>query len=499
MEDLVTVLDDALDLLHVLQLEDGRQWGQAAAPFQHEDARFVLDPECSTPYHYLTRSRGSSKTSDLAAFVVVLLLTQLGPGDRTYGMATDHAQARILLDAALGFIRRTPVLSDRFVIGQSRITAKETGASFEALASDAPGAWGLLGKLFLLDEAAQHPSTPGAKQMIEAITSSAAKLKDSRMVVLTTAGAPSHHSHKLLRHAQTDPLWRVHEVPGPAPWLDRRKLEEQRRRLPESSYLRLFENQWVESEDMLTTVSDLGACTVLDGPVPPVPAKTYVLGCDIGWAHDPACVVIAHAERITPEDDEIDDLPEHLRGMRVVCDRVQTWKPSKGQRVQIKDVAEYVLSMSRLYNNARVIFDPAQFLSETQRLADQGVNVEQWNFSSRSNSKLAVNMITLLRNHAMWLPDDPGLIEELAAIRLQETSPGVLRLQHDSDKHDDQAIALALCAYHLVIHTPREPLPVVPWELMRSNPFSYLGGDSWGEEESMPYARTLLAGGEVIG
>ena len=42
--------------------------------------------------------------------------------------------------------------------------------------------------------------------------------------------------------------------------------------------------------------------------------------------------------------------------------------------------------------------------------------------------------------------------DELANVRLRETSPGVYRMDHDPDKHDDQAIALALAlaANHLI-------------------------------------------------
>jgi hypothetical protein len=52
------------------------------------------------------------------------------------------------------------------------------------------------------------------------------------------------------------------------------------------------------------------------------------------------------------------------------------------------------------------------------------------------------------------LPDDEALIDELANLRLRETSPGVLRIDHLPDKHDDRGIALALAAYRLA----RKPL-----------------------------------------
>jgi hypothetical protein len=48
------------------------------------------------------------------------------------------------------------------------------------------------------------------------------------------------------------------------------------------------------------------------------------------------------------------------------------------------------------------------------------------------------------------LPDDEALLDELANVRLRETSPGVMRMDHDAGRHDDRAIALALAAHRLV-------------------------------------------------
>jgi len=40
---------------------------------------------------------------------------------------------------------------------------------------------------------------------------------------------------------------------------------------------------------------------------------------------------------------------------------------------------------------------------------------------------------------------------------LRETSPGVRRMDHDPDKHDDWAIALALAAHRLLERSPAGP------------------------------------------
>ena len=102
------------------------------------------------------------------------------------------------------------------------------------------------------------------------------------MALLSSAGDPAHWSRAVLEHALRDPLWRVREVPGPVPWLDPKRVEEQRRRLPESSFQRLFLNQWTSGEDRVASTDDLRACVTLDGPQEPREDVEYVVGVDIG-------------------------------------------------------------------------------------------------------------------------------------------------------------------------------------------------------------------------
>ena len=55
----------------------------------------------------------------------------------------------------------------------------------------------------------------------------------------------------------------------------------------------------------------------------------------------------------------------------------------------------------------------------------------------------------LLREHRLALPDDPELLDELATVRLRESTPGTYRLDHDASGHDDRAVALGLAALAL--------------------------------------------------
>jgi hypothetical protein len=83
----------------------------------------------------------------------------------------------------------------------------------------------------------------------------------------------------------------------------------------------------------------------------------------------------------------------------------------------------------------------------------RGLRAHEFAFSAAAVGRLASTLHLLLRDRALALPDDAELLDELANVRLRETSPGVLRMDHDPGQHDDRAIALALAAQRLLEQT----------------------------------------------
>src|SRR5580698_1598714 len=123
-----------LDLIAALRLESGKQWGDVAAPFQWEDAEAIFDDE-GPRWHLLTRPRGGSKTTDLAAVALSWLATVAVPGARGYVVASDKDQAAILIDGAAGLVDRTPELKSRITVQAYKLVA-QSGATVEVLSSD---------------------------------------------------------------------------------------------------------------------------------------------------------------------------------------------------------------------------------------------------------------------------------------------------------------------------------------------------------------------------
>lgn len=421
----------ALDLLAALVLEDGRRWGEVALPFQWADAEAVLD-ESGPPLHFLTRGRGGAKTSDLAGIAVAAMLEQAPAGAALYAAAADRDQARLFVDSVRGYVERTPEIRSALKISAYKVTSAR-GVVLEVLAADAASSWGLRPWLLLVDEVCQWPSTPSPRVFFEALSSAVAKSRQARMVLLSSAGDPGHWSRRVLEHALVDELWRVHEVPGPVPWLDPGRVEEQRRRLPESSFRRLFLNEWASPEDALVDPDDLAACVVLDGPQAPQEGRRYVIGLDVGLRHDATVASVCHVENDV-----------------VVLDRLASWKPSRGQTVELAEVEEWLALSARAYQSATVVYDPWQAIQLSQRLRERGVRTVEFAFSQTSVGRLATTMMTLLSERRLALPDDETLLDELRNVRLRETAPGVLRIDHDPDKHDDHVLSLALAAHHLV-------------------------------------------------
>jgi hypothetical protein len=430
--------DNALHLLNALAVaEDGARWGERATEVQRRDAEALLD-RAGPRRHWISRSRGYSKTDDLACVTVAVLLEQLRAGDEAIGVAADRDQARILIDRIRRIAERTPELAGALDVQTYAVTTR-AGVRFEAMPADAASSWGRSPAWTVADELCQWNETPNARTVWESVSTAAVKVR-GRVAIITTSGDPGHWSRGVYEHALTDVGWRVSETHGPAPWLDAAEVESERRRLPESAYLRLFENRWCATEDKLLPYEDVAACAVLPGRLDPQPRMQYVMGVDLAIRRDRTAVAVAHAEPV-----------EGLGGaVRIVVDSLDVFEASRRRDIDLSAVEGCVEARSRQYNDAAVIFDPAQAHQMMQRLRGAGVRVIEHAFTAASNSRRALALLELVRARRLALPDEQDVVQEFAALRLVERGPGLYRYDHDSGKHDDRVTAIGLAAQHLL-------------------------------------------------
>jgi hypothetical protein len=442
----VSSSQDPFSLLGALVLDSGQLWGEVATDWQRTDARalLTLDLASEAPrLHFHTRPRGGSKTVDAAACSLVALITQAPAGSTSHAYARDKDQAALLTEAVAGLVGRTG-LAGLVDIGSWSVTVRAGGARLVVESADAASAYGHLPFLIVADELAQWPTTRAARALWEALVSGLPKRRDSRLAVLTTAGDPTHWSAKILEAARTSPRWHVSEVPGPVPWADAGDLAEQARLLLPSAYARLHLNIWTAAEDRLVSPEDLAACVILDGPLPPDPRHRYVIGLDLGLKKDRTVLAVCHAEHTS--------LGHSYSLPRIVLDRLHVLTGTPARPVQLADVENIAYQAAGDYH-APIRLDPWQAIGLAQRLRARGVSVVEWVFSPVSVGRLAMTLHRLFREHRMALPDDVELLDELATVRLRESTPGVYRLDHDASSHDDRAVAIGLAALALTERT----------------------------------------------
>lgn len=436
--------NDALAVLFALRLEDGRPWRQAATEWQLADARALLAPsKRAARLHWLGRPKGGSKSTDLAAFSIAWLVTEAPALAEGFAVGSDEEQANRLLDKARGFVARTPELQGRVKVEAKRIVGPN-GARVQALAADVAGSEGLLTPWVVLDEVPNWLSTTSARAMWTSVVSAIPKWKGMRLVVIGHAGDPAHWSYRQLEGARGSKAWNVHEIPGPLEWVDPADLEEQARLLLPSEYARRHLNVWTSSEDRLADVDTIRACVAHKGPLAPREDVRYVIGLDLGVKNDATVLAVCHGEG-------------RGEGRRVVVDRLDAFVPSKGKHVDLAVVEEAVRTAARQYRHSHVVMDPWQGLLLARNLRSSGVTVTEFTFSQQSVGHIALTMFNLLRDRRIALPDDEALLDELAHVRLRQTSPGVFRMDHSADQHDDRAIAVALAAHALVDRGPSGP------------------------------------------
>lgn len=431
----------ALETLEALVLESGKHWGEVAADFQHADAEAIFSPE-KPHWHFITRPRGGSKSTDIAGVALAWLVNDARPLANGHVVASSSDQAAIIIDAAAGFVSRTPELQNLVAVENERIIGPN-GAWLRVLPLDGSSSWGLRdAHLLICDEFAQWPETRKALRVWKAVLSTTQKVPGCRLIILTSAGEPSHFSHGVIKKAREDTAsWRVSEAPGPVPWVDQADLEAQRPFLTDAEFDRLHLNIWAEDEDRAIREHDLDMAAVLTGPLEPQPQIRYLLTLDVGVYADATVAVIAHTEPMT----------EDRRGpRRVVVDRLHRWQGSRRSPVQLDEVEHWVAEMARRYNRAEVHADPDQAVGILQHLNAQGVRAQAFDFNSASVGRIASSLILAFRNGQIQIPKDKALRNELLRVRVRESSPGVIRLDHDRGGHDDQAVAIGMAAHLLL-------------------------------------------------
>lgn len=423
---------EPLDLLAALTDHVGR-WGPNATALQWDDAIAVLDLD-GPRRHWLGRAKGYSKTRDVAALSIVALLAQFPPhsDQHGYAAASDSEQAGLLRQSIRAFVEHTPELRGEIAVEGRKVSASRRGTELHILAADTAGSHGLRPSWLVVDELANWDDTPRTREFFDSLWAGLTKT-GGRGIVMTTAGSPAHFARSVLEAARHDPLWRVSDVEGPPPWVDPAEVASERLRLPDSTFARLWLNRWAVADDAIADEADVDAACTLEGALEPQGGVRYICTLDLGVKRDRSVAVIAHsAPSATPAG-----------GRHVVVDRMEVWTPKPLRPVKLEDVRAWLEYFTRMYR-APLHYDPSQAYLLVEQLRLAGVSCHEFVFSSSSTAELATSMSQALRARRITLPNDDELRKEILSVRLRESSPNVLRIDHKAGRHDDRVISVAM-------------------------------------------------------
>jgi phage terminase large subunit-like protein len=287
---------EPMPLLAAMVLEDGSRWGERAEAFQRADAAAIINNEGGRR-HNILRGGGMSKTTDVAAVSLALLLTEAPPRSRSHAYAADGDQAAILLDTIRSLAERTGLIGALDFTTRT-VSVKRTGASLTVETADGASAFGLRPWLTIVDELGVWPSTANHRRLWSAIVSAVPKVPNSRLVVIGTAGSPSGLGAEAWASAVESSHWRTSKHPGPAPWWEVDDMIEVQDGLTAAEYRRLILCEWAEGDDALTNPDDVAACIRPDSlALPPRPGVEYVAALDVGTRADLTALAVGHAER----------------------------------------------------------------------------------------------------------------------------------------------------------------------------------------------------------
>lgn len=417
--------------------------------------------------HYLERSRGHSKTTDIAVACAWALAFATRP-IRGFAYAADRDQAALLKQAMETLVRLNPWLGDILAVENNRVVntaAKHPGKGGTLVieTSDVASSYGILPDLIVADELTHWE---GDGSLWHSLISSAAKRKHCLVFVIANAGFAETWPWAVREVARTDPAWHFSRLDGPmASWLTESRLAEQRRMLPPTAFARLWLNTWSAAGGDALTPEDVHAA--FDPTLRPMtggdrltgllgPTWRFVAGVDLGLVRDASAVVVL----------AIPSGPGHERD-RIRLAHHRLWRPpGDGRKVNLTEIEQHILKLDEEYRLEAVGFDPWQAEHLAQRVETIWEHRARSSYSVSKHRKAfmrevpptAANLreqatltIESFQDHRFALYDCPPLRTDLLKLRAEEMSYGIrLTSPRDGEGHGDtfSAFALALLVGH---------------------------------------------------
>jgi phage terminase large subunit-like protein len=412
---------------------------------------FKLDENGRLLYPELVYScpKKSGKTTFAGIVTLTLILLHGGAYPEATICANDYEQS---VGRVFTMVRRivesSPTLRAMAEITRDKIIFPELDATISAIASDFAGAAGGNQNIAVFDELWCVVSERAHRLWDELIPPPTRKI--ACRLTTTYAGFTGESTllEELYKRGLAQPkigtdlhagdgilmFWTHSPV---APWQTESWLAEMRRSLRPNQFLRMIANTFVTSESAFIDMDAWDACVdpamrpeVLDPELP-----IYV-GVDASVKHDSTAIVAATWDT-------------ELKKVRLVFHRI--FQPSPDDPLDFEaTIEETLLDLRMRFRVRKVLFDPYQMQSVAQRLARQGMPIEEFPQTSGNLTLASQNLYELVQGRNLILYADAGMRLSASRAVAVESSRG-WRIAKEKQSHKiDVVIALGMAAHAAV-------------------------------------------------
>jgi Phage Terminase len=417
------------------------------------------------------------KKSGKSAFGAILVITVVVLfGDRfaeAYCVANDLEQAQgLVFEACCRIVEASPLLRREAKVSADRITFFATGATIQALASNYASAAGGHPTISVFDELWGYTSERSRRLWDELIPVPTRDI--SCRLVVSHAGFSGEsvlleELHKrglaqpevgLSLHAGDGLLmfWSHEPV---APWQDEAWFAEMRRSLRPHQYLRMVENRFAAAESSFINLADWDAC-VDDGLHPLIEARDLPvwIGVDASAKHDTTAIAA-----FTYADQRV----------RLVAHRI--FVPKKHDPINFEQAIEATLiDYAQRYAVRKILFDPWQMLSVSQRLQHRGLPIKEFPQTVPNLTEASQNFYELITGRNILMHPNADIRLAVSRAVAVESSRGWRIAKEKASHKIDIVVAMAMAALAAVKSASEREAPRFVPPFVHSVPRSIPGG-----------------------
>jgi phage terminase large subunit-like protein len=406
--------------------------------FATNDAGRLIYPE-----QVFSCPKKTGKTTFAAMHILTTTLVFGGRFAEGYAVANDLEQARgRVFEAVRRIVEASPYLRREAQVIANRITFPSTGATIQAIASDAPGAAGSNPVISSFDELWGYTSERSHRLFDEMIPPPTRKIACR----LTTTYAGFEGESKLLEglyerglsQPEVGPdlyagdgllMYWTHEPQ--APWQTPEWIEQMRGQLRPHAYLRMIENRFAHSEESFVDPAWWDACAIAR-PVPADPSMSVWVGVDASTKRDSTGIAVVTWDKATKK-------------ARLVWHRIITPRP--GAPIDFEShVEETLLGLKSRFRVREVRYDPYQMAATAQRMTRAGLNMVEFPQSTGNLTAASQNLYELVKGENIVVyPDNEIRLAIQRAVAVESTRGW--RIAKDKASHKiDIVVALAQAA-----------------------------------------------------